>query len=550
MSILAVVPLLAAGGSAAFLARKALVDSAAAGLETTTQSKAVALERWLTDKLSDTEVLAQSELMSGRPETVQHSIELARRQQDEFEAIVVSGKGTVAQDGSASPELLALVKAGARAAQLQGRSPDGQVRLLLVVPLRESLGWLGATINYTPILSELSEIRPTPASRTWLEQASGVETGAAQHENGALVCRRALPRFGQAVASSTDLSEVLSPLGPILIVLGAFTVLGMAMSLVAVMWLTSRLRRPILQLEHAARDVAAERFDRRLAVEGDDELGSLARSFNEMTDKLELARTTLAERFRTALDRAETADKKLAAQERDMARAARLAALGTLSAGLAHEIRTPLAALQVFIQSLEQAPSLDRAQREDLLLARRELERLARLVERFLDFARPTPPQLARVDLHALLDDALRLVEPKLSATIRVVQQRDPGLAEVSGDRDQLKQVVVNLLLNAVQAMPQGGTIRIATEPLRDSNGAVFAVRLLVSDTGVGIASENLDRIFDPFFTTKPDGTGLGLPISHAIVEKHGGRLAVESRVGLGTQFAVELPISGKGAGG
>jgi signal transduction histidine kinase len=552
MSVLAVVPLLAAGGSAALLARKALIDAAAAGLETSAQAKAVAIERWLADKISDTEVLASSRLMSEGPETVRNSIELARKQQDEFEAIVVQdGSGAIlAQDGPVSGELLDAVKLRERAAHLQGKSADRELRLVVVAPLRERPGWLGATINFTPILYELSEIRPGKTSHTYIEMASAADAGnaPAHVEPGPtgdiLVCRRSLMRFGQVVVVDTELSEVLSALGPILYVLVGIAAVGTVMGVTAATFLTARLRRPIQELEQAAREVAAERFDRRLVVESDDELGSLAKSFNEMTEKLELARVTLSERFRMALDRAETADRKLAAQERDLARAARLAALGTLSAGLAHEIRTPLAALQVFVQSLE-GPHLDSGHREDLQLARRELERLARLVERFLDFARPTPPELRPVDLHAILDDVLRLLEPNVArSSVRIVQERVAGSLEVSGDRDQLKQVVMNLLLNALQAMPQGGTVRIATERLRDAGGGVFAVRVLIADTGQGISPEDLDRIFDPFFTTKPDGTGLGLPISHAIVEKHGGRLAVESRVGLGTTFAVELPVS------
>lgn len=248
MSSLAVVPLVIAGGSAAFLAREALVEAASAGLETTTGTKALALERWLADKISDTEVLAQSELMAERnPDTIRHSLRLARRQQDEFEAIaVVDPTGsTLAEDGAVGAELLEALRTRTRLARLQARAPDREVRLLVTVPLRESLGWLAATINLTPILSELSAIRSGPTTRTFLEPvslaaASGTARVEAADGRRLLVSRRPLHNFEQVVVVATDLDEVLSPLGPLLFVLVALTALGMAMSVGAARWLTAR----------------------------------------------------------------------------------------------------------------------------------------------------------------------------------------------------------------------------------------------------------------------------------------------------------------------
>ena len=221
--------------------------------------------------------------------------------------------------------------------------------------------------------------------------------------------------------------------------------------------------------------------------------------------------------------------------EEAMRRSDRLAAVGKLAAGLAHEIRNPLASMCGSIELLGTAPGITEKDRRLMQIVLREGERLEALVRDFLSFARPTAPQLSPLDASLLLDEMLTVFAHdaqarglQLSATV------EPHIF-VRGDTGQLKQVIWNLVSNASDACGPGGRLQVRLG--REGGRAV----LEVEDSGLGIAPEDLSRIFDPFFTTKERGTGLGLAIVHRIVEAHGGRIAVRSALGLGSVFRLEL---------
>jgi signal transduction histidine kinase len=217
--------------------------------------------------------------------------------------------------------------------------------------------------------------------------------------------------------------------------------------------------------------------------------------------------------------------------------AEKLAALGRLSAGLAHELRNPLNTLSVLTYAMVEQAERGGVRVSDLEVVQSELRRLNMLVEQFVDFARPRPPRFRRQRLEEVLEEALRLIGPqaaKRSISLeRAWQPTDP----VWADGDQLKQVFLNLLLNAVQAMGEDGRLRASTE--RAVGGVVVRIR----DTGPGVAPEVLDRLFEPFVTARVGGTGLGLPISHRIVEAHSGTLTIDSQGGVGTTAIVWLPV-------
>jgi two-component system sensor histidine kinase PilS (NtrC family) len=247
--------------------------------------------------------------------------------------------------------------------------------------------------------------------------------------------------------------------------------------------------------------------------------------------------------------------------EGQLRRTERLAAIGQLSAAIAHEIRNPLAAISGSIQMLRSGSrsAADEDQVRLMEIVLRETERLNGLITDFLQYARPAPPKLERVALEPLVRDLVEMFETARSGaaplTVRVAIP--VGLA-VQADASQLRQLLWNLCLNAAQAMPSGGRLSIEASPARvagttaqgrssgDRNGAeeegVPYVELAVIDTGVGIPPEALDRVFDPFFTTRREGSGLGLATVHRIVEAHGGSLRVESAPGMGTTFRLRWP--------
>lgn len=231
--------------------------------------------------------------------------------------------------------------------------------------------------------------------------------------------------------------------------------------------------------------------------------------------------------------------------QQEIRRQEKLAALGSLSAGVAHEIRNPLSSIKglaAYFGAKFPAGSEDRQAAEVMI---GEVERLNRVVSELLEFARPSDLNLQATDVNAVLEHSLKLIQPDAAAQgVRVDFQPDPGLPVCPLDPDRFVQALLNLYLNALQAMAPGGTLSVRTEPGRDGG-----LRVAIRDTGAGIPTQDLGKIFDPYFTTKPTGTGLGLAIVYKIIEAHGGRIVVDSRPGGGTAFAIDLPdVKGRAA--
>ncbi len=246
-------------------------------------------------------------------------------------------------------------------------------------------------------------------------------------------------------------------------------------------------------------------------------------------------------RFAAELERrVEQRTEELRRTQQQLLQAEKLAAIGELAAGVAHEINNPIGVIlgfsQVIAKKLESGHPLYRP----LVTIEKEALRCRDIVQNLLDFARRSEPVLRPTNVNAVLEATYALVEHKFALqNVEIIKGYDPNLPEIMADESQLQQVFVNIILNAYQAMPNGGELRIISRTVGRQ------VQVLFSDTGVGIPSESIGRIFDPFFTTKEvgQGTGLGLSVSYGIIEKHGGTIEVESRMGRGTTFTVKLPV-------
>ena len=225
-------------------------------------------------------------------------------------------------------------------------------------------------------------------------------------------------------------------------------------------------------------------------------------------------------------------------QER-VRRSERLASLGRLAAGVAHEIRNPLSSIRGFAQFFQNRFKGQEKEQEYAAVMVREVDRLNRVITELLDFARPKEPHRESHNLQEILEQTLKVLEPELAGrNIGVEKKLDASLPRILADRDQLSQAFLNLMLNALESMEGEGKLRISLE----SEGA-SALTISIADTGKGIPPEDLERVFEPFFSTKRKGTGLGLAIVHQIVENHKGETRVESREGEGTTFRITLPI-------
>jgi len=231
----------------------------------------------------------------------------------------------------------------------------------------------------------------------------------------------------------------------------------------------------------------------------------------------------------------------LTSLERELETSRRLASLGRLAAGVAHEIRNPLSSIKGFATYFKERYRDNPDDRKTSEMMIQEVDRLNRVITQLLEFARPPVIQKKRTSLQSLLQHSLKMIERQASAKqIQVLSHLPPEIKEIDLDPDGVNQVLLNLYLNAIEAMDQGGTLSVSLSLDQGSR----RVKISVSDTGAGIGKEDLDHVFDPYFTTKQSGTGLGLAIVHKIIEAHRGEVRVESEVGRGTVVTVLLPAT------
>jgi signal transduction histidine kinase len=322
------------------------------------------------------------------------------------------------------------------------------------------------------------------------------------------------------------------------------TLIGLAISGI----IGNQLSRPIRSLETLAGRVAAGERNLQIEVRTGDELEELADEFNQMTRALDQRETevrnlnrSLEQKVRERTAQLEEKSHLLLQTQADLARSAKLADLGVMAAGVAHEINTPLAIIRGNAEVLEMSIPAGHENREEIDIISRQTERIARIVANLLTFARERKLRQGTVAIHGLLDDIVAQIGFQVPMTeIRVVRNYAPDLATIPGDGDQLRQVFSNLVLNAIQAMPGGGVLTLAT--CISAPEGICAID--VADTGCGIPRGNLEQIFSPFFTTKENGSGLGLSISYGIVKDHGGEISAISTEGDGTIFRVILPLA------
>jgi two-component system NtrC family sensor kinase len=235
---------------------------------------------------------------------------------------------------------------------------------------------------------------------------------------------------------------------------------------------------------------------------------------------------------------------RLSMAQAQLLQSAKLAAVGELAASVAHEINNPLYAARNSLYLIEQDLLPDAPPRPFLAIAQTELGRIARIISRMRDFYRPSRTELEPTDVNAVILETVDLVQTHLRhGNVAVITDLAADLPEIVAHTDQLHQVALNLILNACDAMPGGGTLRVTTQRLPALPDQEAAISIRVADTGVGIPPEHQPHLFEPFYTTKPQGTGLGLAISAHITTQHGGQISVESTVGVGSTFTITLPL-------
>lgn len=310
---------------------------------------------------------------------------------------------------------------------------------------------------------------------------------------------------------------------------------------------------PLNDLQSGAKKVASGNLSLEIPVRRDDEFGQLAGSFNSMTKALGESKLELQKLIQTLELKVEERTQQLLVAEAEVAQGEKLASVGVLAAGIAHELNNPLTGVLTFTSLLRKKMSDGSEDAEDLDLVIRETRRCASIIKRLLDFAREKVPTKGWFNINQVIAETVRFTDrPASLRQIEISVDLDPDLPEIWGDADLIKQVILNMLVNAQQAIETKGTVMVESRPYMPKAPAKPGVELLpmveivVKDTGCGIPETNLQKIFDPFFTSKEvgKGTGLGLSVSYGIIKAHGGRIHVESVVGEGTTFHIFLPIT------
>ena len=369
-----------------------------------------------------------------------------------------------------------------------------------------------ATLAERGWFDRVSRTRSPGATMEYLDGGRGMVGGFARVACGGLTAGVQIPKSAAYLTSRQLLGDLLA----------LSLVLLAAAALLSLFW-SHRLTRPIEKLSEATRMVGQGRFEIEIKNDSGDEIGALAGSFNRMASELKIREGALKELYG------------------QLVQSEKMAAFGSLGAGLAHEVKNPLAGIlgitQLSLRGLESGHLLEK----NLKIIEKETKRCKTIIENLLKFARQEKVEFSEVDIPQVVADAFAIVDHQLGInSVRVEQEIEPGIPSCQGNANQLQQVLMNLMINSQQAM--GGAAGLVKLSARKSGRGL--VELRVSDNGPGIPKEIQSKIFDPFFTTKlaGQGTGLGLSVTYGIVKDHGGDIRLESVPGEGATFIITLP--------
>ena len=327
-----------------------------------------------------------------------------------------------------------------------------------------------------------------------------------------------------------------------------FLAIGCALVLT---WVISfHVIRPVRNLSRSAKTLALADFNTEsIQTNRRDEIGVLCRAFEDMAHKIQQRQDSLEQQYNLKAAELEESDQTLKQFKLIAERSEKFAALGRLGAAVAHEIRTPLTSLKLFLESIQAEIEISPEYVEDFAIAMGQISRIEAAINRLLDYTKPKEMVFSKIYVDQLITDIVSMVRPLANKQECAVKTEVAAhLPEISGDRKLLEEALINLFINALEAMPEKGGITVRAKPETvnmTDNGphSVSVIRIDIEDTGPGIAPENIDFIFDPFFTTKSAGTGLGLPMVLNTVKRHNGEIHVKNRKNGGVVISLFFPI-------
>jgi two-component system, NtrC family, sensor kinase len=340
--------------------------------------------------------------------------------------------------------------------------------------------------------------------------------GEREKLRGAVLLSISLGEMGQEIAAQRLKFFVL------------FAIVAIIFTIVAVLTVGKVFIRPLKRIQRGAEAIGKDNFEHQIPVTSQDEIGELAETFNQMSIRL-----------RDAFESIKKSQEKIIHAEK-------LSSLGRLSAGLAHELKNPLTSIKMILQAAGNgsSPSGSGMTEEDVKVVLKEIKKLDTILTQFLTFAKPPQFQLKPMDLKETVEEVVSLMKAEFNQkAVAIISEMPQNLPKFHGCDKEIKQVLINLFLNSLQAMPEGGILRIMAHEV--ANNQRKEVHLKVEDSGEGIPEENRAKVFDPFFTTKEHGVGLGLSIIYGIIKEHHGTIDLQSQVGKGTIFTLAFPGEG-----
>ncbi|MGD9346140.1 MAG: cache domain-containing protein [Candidatus Aminicenantes bacterium] len=326
----------------------------------------------------------------------------------------------------------------------------------------------------------------------------------------------------------------------VMITFTGIAVLCVIILLVILFFITSTIIRPLQNVVVATDKIARGDMNHKVEVDFQDEVGQLAQSFNQMTEALKIANQKLIQWGKTLEKRVEERTRELKGMQDSMIQSEKMASLGKIAAGVAHEINNPLTSILINTHLMMENIAEESTFQENLNMISEETSRCSDIVKGLLEFARQNPPQKSYEDINAIVNTVIGILEKQVTLkNIKIIKDMKEDLPPIKVDAGKIKQVFWNLIINATEAMPEGGSLTIRSR--LSKSGQFIAIEF--TDTGIGISDEQKKKLFDPFFTTKGGGTGLGLAVSYGIIEQHQGKIEVKSRLSQGSSFTVSLPV-------
>ena len=333
-------------------------------------------------------------------------------------------------------------------------------------------------------------------------------------------------RWG-SIKIGLSLQEMLAEMHKTRLMLILIGCTGVLLGIVGAALLARRIIFPLKELVDGTVKISKGDFSQEIDINSQDEIGNLARSFNKMSNQLLLAR------------------KRMQEANRKLVQAEKLASIGRISAGIAHEIRNPLTSVKLNIQKLFGSEHLDKIEKDYLTISQEGIKQIENFIKEMLNFTRVSKLNINRFSMEQIINESVKMMVDSLELK-KVLLEKDfqKGVPQVNVDGDKLRQVILNILHNACEAVDEGGRIRISLSYLKAESGG--KVRIKISDDGIGILDKDFENIFEPFYTTKASGIGLGLANARKIIQQHNGSLKTVKKEGRGSSFEILIPCEGE----